>query len=184
MTKNDHMPFTTQDYYKLQMTLSDENSILGEKSKDELLDKNQTRYSEKIDAFTGATAREIRSAVVEGALYSTYTLWHLVNGDIKQKMREYSLLNYDAEIEHQLLNSQNPKTMILGLKNLDDAFYFDHFEEILRLMQSGHPLVNFYIAKKMPPAVMDTEKNRNAILKLWDTFDRNTQSVLSRYMNP
>jgi hypothetical protein len=184
LTKYDHMPFTTLDYLKLQITLSEENSILGEKTRDELLDKYLTRYSEKIDAVTGATAREIRSAVVEGALYSTYTLWHLVNGEINETMRRYTILNYGDEIESQLLNSKNPKTIIFGLKNLDEGYYFDHFEEILKIMHRGSPLVNFYIAKKMPPDALLIEKNRKYLLQMWDQFDRNTQSVIERYLNP
>jgi len=55
LTKYDHLPFSTDDYNKLQTTLEDGNSILGRKSEKELLDNNQMRYSEKTDAITGAT---------------------------------------------------------------------------------------------------------------------------------
>lgn len=184
LTKYDHLPFTAQDYLKLQMTLSEENSILGEKTRDELLDKNLTRYSEKIDAVTAATAREIRASVVEGALYSTYTLWHLINGEIKEKIRNYTLSNYSDEIAGQLLNSGNPQTLIFGLKNLDESYYFDHFEEILGMMQQGIPLVNFYIAKKMPAELWLDDNKRKSLFRIWDQFDPNTQAVLKRYLDP
>lgn len=184
LTKNDHLPFSSQDYFKLQTTLRNENSILGEKTRDELLDQIQTRYSKEIDAVTGATAKELKSAVVEGALYSTYTLWHLVNDGIKQKILENTLKINNAEIEKQLLNSQNPRTIIIGLRNLDEKYYFNHFEEILELMKSGHPLVNFYIVKKMPQNLLKIEQNRKSILEMWDQFDRNTQSVIGSYLNP
>lgn len=184
LTKYDHKPFTTQDYLKLRTTLSNENSILGEKRLDELLDKNQKRYSEKLDAITGATAREIQFAIVEGALYSTYTLWHLVNGKINQNIRNYTLSIYNAEIEDQLLHAENPKTLLFGLKHLDEGYFDNHFDRIIDIMKSGHPLVNFYIAKKINPAILSIEKNRNSLLEIWDILDRNTQSVFSLHLHP
>jgi hypothetical protein len=51
-------------------------------------------------------------------------------------------------------------------------------------MKSGHPLVNFYIAKKLNPDILRVEKNRNALLEIWDILDRNTQSVFSLYLPP
>jgi len=184
LTKYDHKPFTSEDYRKLQQTLKNENSILGEKTPEELLDKDRMRHSEKIDAVTGATAREIQSAIVEGALYSTYTLWHLVNGKINQDLRKYTLSIYNGEIEDQLLRAENAKTLLFGLKHLDEDYFDNHFEEIIELMKSGHPLVNFYIAKKLNPDILRVEKNRNALLEIWDILDRNTQSVLSLYVHP
>lgn len=183
LTKYDHKPFTSRDYLKLQETLRNENSILGEKNPDELVDKNKKRYSEKLDAITGATAREIQSAVVEGALYSTYSLWHLVNGNINQDLRKYTLSIYNAEIENQLLRAENPKTLLFGLKQLDGSYFENHFERIIDLMKSGHPLVNFYIAKKLNPDILLIEKNRNELIEIWDILDRNTQSVFSKYLH-
>ncbi len=184
LTKNDHIPFTASDYDMLHKTLSDETSILGDKTKDELLDKTRNRYSEKIDGVTGATALEIKSAVVDGALYSTYTLWHLVNGTIKQHIREHTLSRYDVDLEQQLLKSKNPKTIIFGLKNLDKDFYFNQFDQIVDLMRSGYPLVNFYIAKKIPEDVFTNDENIKSIQRIWNSLDRNTQSILSEYIEP
>jgi hypothetical protein len=182
LTKNDHIPFEKNDYQKLHATLSDENSILGEKKKEELLDETRSRYSEKLDAVTGATSHEIQSAVVDGALYSTYTLWHLINGEIKNMMREYTLSKYNSGMENQLLKSKNPKTVLFGLKNLDENDFLYRFETILDLMKSGNPLVNFSLAKKIPAKVLAIEENRKSIRSIWNILDRNTQSVLSNYI--
>ncbi|MFW5877533.1 MAG: hypothetical protein ACOCUP_00330 [bacterium] len=93
LTKNNHNPFTEEDYIKIHHTLRNDNSILGEKTKDELLDKSENRYSEKIDGYTGATAKEIKKAVVDGALYSTHTLWNLINEEIRIRLKEYTISN-------------------------------------------------------------------------------------------
>jgi len=127
---------------------------------------------------------EIKSAVVDGALYSTYTLWHLINGDIQQEIREHTLLKYNAALEDQLLSSDNPKTILFGVKNLNETYYFNRFEKIVDLMKSGNPLVNFYIAKNIPEGVLAKKENTMSIRGIWNDLDRNTQSVLSKYIIP
>lgn len=182
LTKNDHKPFTPQDYEKLHNTLKNEISILGDKTEDELLDPSRSRYSEKIDGVTGATAKEIKSEVVDGALYSTYTLWHMANGDIQQKLRKYTLSHYTSNFQQQLLQSRNTKSIIFGLKNLDEEFYPAHFSQIIDLMKRGNPLVNFYIAKNISEDDLDYGENKKELLKIWNLLDPNTQSVLSKYL--
>ena len=183
LTKYDHKPFTDQDYKKLQKTLADENSVLGDKTKDELLSTKEKRYSEKIDGLTAATAKEIKSVVVDGALYSTYTLWHLLHGNIKQQIRNYTLAHYNPAIEKQLLRSDNPKTVVLGLKNMNKEDYVKRFDQILELMRSGNPFVNFYIAKNLPKIVFDSEENRDSLKEIWGRLDQNTRSILLGYTN-
>lgn len=182
LTKNDHITFTSPDYEKLHASLKDHNSILGSKAEDELLDQYRTRYSGKIDAVTGATAMELKDAVVEGALYSTYTLWHLANGDIKQKIQDHTLAHYNPAIEKQLLGSSNPMAVLMGLKFLDEKDYMNRFDQIIDIMKSGSPLVNFYIAKKLPQEVFAIKNNRKSIEKIWHQLDQNTKSVLIKYI--
>lgn len=183
LTKNDHLLFTPQDYSKLQATLKDGNSILGRKSESELLDNNRNRYSQKIDAVTGATDLKIKNAVVDGALYSTYTLWHLVNGDIKNVLSNWTIKNYNSKMEQQLLFSNNTKSIIFALKQFDEDDYLDRFQEIIKLMKKGYPLVNFYIAKNLPSEVFLSDENEKSLNQIWQLLDPNTRSVLAVYMS-
>ncbi len=183
LTKNDHLPFTSEDYLKLQATLKDGNSILGRRSESELLDNNRNRYSQKLDAVTGATDLQIKNAVVDGALYSTYTLWHLVNGDIKNMLTNWTIKNYNPKMEQQLLFSDNTKTILFALKQFEDQDYEDRFQEVIELMKKGYPLVNFYIAKKLPTGVFGSEENIKSLNQIWQMLDPNTKSVLGVYMS-
>ena len=179
LTKNDHLLFTPQDYIKLQATLKDGNSILGRKSESELLDNNRNRYSQKIDAVTGATDLQIKNAVVDGALYSTYTIWHLVNGDIKNILSECTVKNYNSKMEQQLLFSDNTKSIIFALKQFDKEDYVNRFQEIIQVMKKGYPLVNFYIAKNLPSEVFLSDDNINSLNQIWQLLDPNTKSILA-----
>ena len=182
LTKNDHLDFNTKDYKKLQTTLKDPNSILGEKSKDELLDPIKTRYSNKIDAVSGATAQEIKSAVVDGALYTTYTLWHLVNGGITFKLRNYTKENFDDSLQKQILRSNNPRTVLFGLKMMDDEDYLLNADLIFYIMASGNPLVNFYISKQLPKRFFSSEQNIKKFETLFPDLDKNSQAILYKRM--
>jgi hypothetical protein len=179
LTKNDHLLFTPEDYSTLQATLKDGNSILGRKSESELLDNNRNRYSQKIDAVTGATDLQIKNAVVDGALYSTYTLWHLVNGDIKNILSECTIKNYNSKMEQQLLYSDNTKSIIFALKQFDEEDYVNRFQEIIQVMKKGYPLVNFYIAKNLPSEVFRSDDNINSLNQIWQLLDPNTKSILA-----
>lgn len=179
LTKNDHLEFDAFDYQKLHQTLSDDNSILGDKTKEELIDNTKVRVSETIDAVSGATAQEIKSVVVDGALYTTYSLWQLTHGTIKQQLRNYTEANYNPIIENQLLKSKNPKSLIFGLRNMKEDIYSSCFNQIIDIMKQGTPLVNFYIAKNIPKSVLSIKKNKESILMIWESLDRNTTSILS-----
>jgi len=182
LTKNDHKPFTSSDYRKLHLTLRDQNSVLGRKKEDELIDKVQTRYSEKIDAVTGATDLQIKNAVVEGALYSTYTLWHLVNGGIGKRLKGYTSANYNLDMEKQLMRSDDPLAIIFALKQWAVKDYTDRFPDVLKIMKNGSPMVNFYIAKKLPPESLASANHQKAIQDIWSSLDPNTKSILVKYL--
>lgn len=183
LTKYDHKPFTTSDYIKLQNTLEDENSILARKGEDELLDINKSRYSEKIDGITGATAVQIQNTVVEGALYSTYTLWHLANGKIRRDLLTHTLENYNHEIEYQMLYSGKTHQVLIALKQWKDHDFISRFPEVIRILKDGDPLVNFYMAKKLPVDLYRSKQNIKSLTEIWDSLDPNTKSVLSKHIN-
>jgi hypothetical protein len=184
LTKIDHQLFTETDYKKLHKTLKDASSILGRTSEAELLDDTQTHFSEQIEAYTGATSIQIKNSVVEGAMYSTYTLWHLVNGQIRQDLRNYTLTNYNSAIENQLLRSGNSNMILFALKQWDEQDYMDRFDEVILIMQNRNALVNFYISKNLSKSVFELEENRASIFSIWEILDANTRSILSQHIKP
>jgi putative cell wall-binding protein len=132
---------------------------------------------------TGATDLQIKNAVVDGALYSTYTLWHLVNGDIRKVLSNCTIEKYNSKMEQQLMLSDNTKSVIFALKQFDDQEYVDRFQEIIRIMKKDYPLINFYIAKNLPSEVFLSEENIKSLNQIWQLLDPNTQSILEDYLN-
>lgn len=184
LTKFDHEPFSNNDYAKLHSILKNGNSLLGYRNKNELIDNSISDYSEKVDGVTGATIKEVKSAVIEGALYSTYTLWNLVNGSVVNQLKNHVNSNYSSKIQMQLLASTNPKTILFVLRKFKEEDYFENFDKVLHIMKLNIPMINFYIAKNLPAIIFTIDHNIKAIRTIWNVLDKNTQSVLAASVNP
>ena len=116
-TKFDHDRFVDNDYKKLQEILIDTLSVLRDYEVEELLDKRPNKYSVKVDAVTKPTAPLFSNVTVPGALYTVYTLWHIVNGNIKQELRKYLDENYlKRKWALYFMTSSNPDYQIYFLK--------------------------------------------------------------------
>ncbi len=82
LTKTDHSDFKPWDYLKLLSILENDWSILREYSMEELIDNPD----DEVDGKTGATKKEISEESVEDAVYTTFTMWHLIHQGEKQQL--------------------------------------------------------------------------------------------------
>jgi hypothetical protein len=80
LTKVDHEEFTEEDYEQFHRILSNPESILKQFTIYELVDTKTYKLSDSVDAVTGATPKTIKSEVIAGAVYTCFTIWHIVHG--------------------------------------------------------------------------------------------------------
>jgi len=99
LTKNNHEPFTNDDYRKLHNILSDSLSILKTISEDDLVDKPD------VDAHTGATKSSYREILIDGAAYSCYSLWHTVYGKTRKEIQRIIAQETDVAYLRNLFES-------------------------------------------------------------------------------
>lgn len=118
LTKTDHSVFTEADYEKLISVLNDDWSILREYEYDDLLNEEM----EGVDGITGATKKEIVDETVEGAVYTSYTLWHLIHRGENEQIENLTAqcLNNDKRLLDVFLNSSNEDYKKFVLKMLID----------------------------------------------------------------
>src|SRR5690606_6788293 len=84
LTKLDHVVFTPEEYVKLDDMLQDPESLLKDYQIEELVESAaNARPGGEVDAVTGATAKSLQAVVIPGALYTCYTLWHIVHGRVQ-----------------------------------------------------------------------------------------------------
>ncbi len=184
LTKNDHLAFTNEDYDKLHQLLQDDNAVIKRKSKAELFDKTETRQSEVVDAVTGATALEVKEAVVDGALYSCYTLYHLVYGEISDRIQLHTEELLDRGLTEKLLNSQYADDQLYALKNLNEDDFLRYKEIILGLIESAIPLNRIYILKKMPKILWQDREVQLKLGKYFMAMDVNSRTyVLNKLLD-
>ncbi len=107
LTKTDHSDFSDFDYRKLESVLRDEWSPLREFEFDELVDEKK----EGVDATTGATKKVIADASVKDAVYTTYTMWHLIHlGEGEQlALLTYRYLNENPQALSASLRDETPE---------------------------------------------------------------------------
>ena len=159
LTKFDHKRFSNTDYQKLDEILKHKNSILRILEKADLVDKTVKIKATTVDAVTSATPATIKNAVVEGAVYSSYTLWNFVNGPVKESIRTYTLSFYTKEVARKLLLSGNYESQLFALKQMTEPEYDQQFELVIQVIRQSIPLIKAYIINKLPIPFNDQGKN-------------------------
>lgn len=181
LTKFDHKPLTNGDYAKLHKILKDKNSILRDKEVDELVNVQNKVVSLKVDAVTSATDLTVAESVVEGAVYSTYTLWHLVNGNASDKIRSHTMEISDNKMISAFLQSENTNYQTLGIDIITNNNYEPYTNQIFSLLKSS----DSYIQKKLLKSLsVDFFKNKDNQERLSQNFnyldDFNKEELLKK----
>lgn len=107
LTKTDHREFQEKDYAKLQEIIVKETSIFSELKMEDLIVKGTEAISDSANIKTGATLKTIKNEVIEGAVYTCYTLWHRAHGETTEAVRAITETLTDAALLHSFLQSNN-----------------------------------------------------------------------------
>jgi hypothetical protein len=143
LTKADHTPFLTEDYDLLISILSNEWAIFREYDLEDLIYPDL----EYVDGQSGATHKQLIGHTVANAVYTTYTLWHLVYGDIQNQIKKHSTQQINEDglfpvsmlarfpeyrnfiLEQTSLGTVSPTEEVLnltliGMSQNEDLFFF------------------------------------------------------------
>lgn len=189
LTKFDHDHFIAADYEKLHELLLDNNSILSRRKLEDLFDvnvkpaKKVTYKGIEVDAVTGATKKEIKETVIEGALYSCYTLWHLVYGEVNGKIKAYLQSIYSAELATAFLYSDYPDYQFYALKQMSPADYQPHLPQVVHIIEKSEPLIRNYILKKLPKDSWKAAGFSEGLYALFSTIDLNSRTLLLKNLS-
>lgn len=95
LTKTDHSDFGVWDYRKLMSILENDWSALREYDFEELV--NEPSDDKDVDGISGATRKEVAKEAVENAVYTTYTLWHLIHLGEKEQLAGLSYQQFGKQ---------------------------------------------------------------------------------------
>jgi len=107
LTKVDHEEFKQEDYEKLQDILAKQNSIFADLEMKDLITEGTDNLSDSVDAKTGATLKTIKNEVIDGAVYTCFTLWKIAYGKAVNEMKKITETYTNDELLHQFLISNN-----------------------------------------------------------------------------
>ena len=182
LTKYEHDPFEKEDYEILHRLLLDNHSIIGRRKMSSLIDKvpvpSSKINSKDIDGISGATKKEIKESVVQGGLYSCYTIWHLVNGEARKEIKMYLKSIHSDSLNNYFLYSDYEDYQSYALKQLTKEECNNHPEQIVKIFKNVQPITKTYILKKLPESLL---VQKNVIEQLYGTFsssDINTKTLL------
>src|SRR5690606_38037243 len=120
LTRTDHSIFSESDYDLLMSVLMNDWSILREYEYEDLLSEpvEESERPGEAEAITGATRKEIAEETVKDAVFTTYTLWHLIHVGEKEQLRAgtAAMINQDMELLDRLTHSPENQYSNLALE--------------------------------------------------------------------
>ncbi|MGK7393924.1 MAG: hypothetical protein ACNS62_05110 [Candidatus Cyclobacteriaceae bacterium M3_2C_046] len=170
LTKFDHLEFTTHDYLKLKDILSDHGSLLGKYKVEELIDQNTRLVSDSVDATTGATKETVKKAVVSGAVYSTYTLWHAVHGQISHKIDSLTGSMLNAKLLRKFLNSDSHHYHYYALGHLSSSELDKFQKDLINTIARGNIFVAKKALDKLSEKQLQDDQWQLALTQLYDSL--------------
>ncbi len=126
LTKTDHTTFSAADYQKLVDILANDWSVLREYKLEDLTNGPTQAIGEGTgnspDVTSGATRREIASEAVAHAVYTTYTLWHLVHVGEKAQLANLTVeVLQQGTLTDRILTTANNKLVLFLLELFANA---------------------------------------------------------------
>lgn len=178
LTKFDHIELTKADHLKLHRILADTSSLLRDYAPEDMIDKRIVVHSATTDAVTGATNKSFEDDIVSGAVYTVYTLWHFVNGEIPAKILRATNKSLNDDFIKQLLTSGNASYQSYILEEITENQLFKFKDEVLKLILSQDTYVPHYAIAKLPSTTWSSTKEQNWILENFSKMTLTVQNAL------
>lgn len=178
LTKFDHVVFTAADHKKLHVILADDRSMLKDYEAEDMIDRNVKVYSNVVDGTTGATNKSFQDVIVQGAVYTVHTLWHIVNGPVAPKILEHTrgLLN-DHLIRSMLVSGNNDYQRFI-LTELPDEQIKAVVPEIIELITDRDEFIPLLALEKIPAGLWEDAATQQLILHKFPNLRLEVQNTL------
>ncbi|WP_169704702.1 hypothetical protein [Runella slithyformis] len=121
LTRMDHKPFKSEDYEKLQDILANTHSLLKDVSMEDLVGKGTENLADSVDAKAGATLKTVKNEVIDGAVYTCYTLWHIAHGKVVTEMQRMTESFKTDALLHRFLSADNHHYQYWAMERVMDA---------------------------------------------------------------
>lgn len=161
LSKTEHVPFKEQDYRRLHEILANPNSVLQQYRMDELM----TEKKEEVDGISAATLAAVKQEVVPDAVYTTYTLWHLIYGETQKEIRNYTRNLLSDELAAGLLKSPDFEDKYWTLENMGPELQWNSpfREQMAGLILNDKGILAVQALAAVPDSVLGREDMQNRL---------------------
>lgn len=180
ITKFDHEPFEEKDHTQLKAILSDRESLLQDYRMEDLVDTTKKVYSSEIDGLTAATSTTFADKLVPGAIYTCYTLWHLVNGEISGRIGAHTAGLLTMELRKKMLRSGITVYEDYVLDGIGPGERNAFAPDLVGLAGSGNRFIAVKAVRKLPEAGVVREQTLG-LVREFDRYDFPVQSAIIQY---
>ncbi|WP_234735799.1 hypothetical protein [Tellurirhabdus bombi] len=177
LTKMDHREFRQEDYDKLQDILSNQSSLLKDVAMDDLVGKGTENLADSVDAKAGATLKTVKNEVIDGAVYTCYTLWHLAHGKVVGEMQKITETYRTEPLLHRFLTSDNHHYQYWAMERVIDAngkAGRAFAPDLMQIMRGKNIFAARYALQKLNGSFF-AEAPRQ--LWLWETYQKGGYSL-------
>ena len=172
LTKNDHKPFTLADYAKLQNILTNHDLIFTGMKAEELI--VETAEAD-VDGYSGATIEAIKDEVIEGALFTCHTLWHIANGAVVDSIRNHTRGRLDKHLIGKIIKYNTPSAHYYLINNLSDKQFDQNLPEIIDLVRQGKGYLPKNTIEKIPERLFGGKEIQDFLTQNYDSLSYYTQ---------
>lgn len=170
LTKMDHVEFEANEYIKFQEILSNKNSLLRRYKEEELVEATSNVALGSVDAVTGATVKSLQAAIIPGALYTCYTLWHIANGQVTDSIARLTDAMMNSRLLSLFLTSSQYSYQYFALDRIVDVNGYitePHHSEVMDLIGSKNVFLATAVLKRLSPVYFADDSTQNM---LWGHF--------------
>lgn len=175
LTKLDHIPFTNQDYIKLEAILRNPISRLAAYSKEELI--KETRSS-AIDGITGATKAELKESVIEGAVYSCHTLWHIAHGPMVDELQSVTQQFFNQDLVQKLVSREDQRINYFLINHFSAREFTLYLPEVLKTIENGEGYFAKNAIEKIPSSTINSQEAQAFFASHFNHFDYYAQVAM------
>lgn len=181
LTKLDHKPFTLADYTKLQRILTNHDLVFTSLPADKLVDKTA---GIGVDGYSGATVAAIKNEVVDGALFTCYTLWHIANGPVVDSIRRHTQSRLDKPMIAKIIAYNSASAHYYLINHLSEAQFAGNLPEVIGLIKTGKGYLPKNAIEKIPEKLFNTEEMQDFLVQNYDSLSYYTQvAALNKLQN-
>lgn len=174
LTKLDHIPFNQSDYAKLKKILLIRSPSFVYLKRNQLVEENDS----DIDGITSATVTQMKEDMVEGAIYTCFTLWHIANGDIAFKIKEHTRKNLNANLIRKLLSANKVEDHYFILENIDSGYFKLFLPEILSLTEKYRDFFMSRFIEKIPAYLLEDQMVQEFFSSNFNQLEYSSQTIL------